>query len=128
MLYYPLLQIIVLSLSNENTIFVFLSIILTSPRDSTFRRTTGSVLEVRKLKRQSAKVMLIPSVRSTASASLLKCCSTRLIASAGCANLVLISPLAGNAAMRSRTNSPNIFPFKHTNSATSNHGIIPLSQ
>lgn len=86
------------SLSNLRRALVFFSISFTSPRDSTFNRTTGSVLEERRLKRQSAKVMLMPSVRSTASASRLKCCSTRLIASTGCASLLLISPLAGNAA------------------------------
>ena len=64
------------------------------------------------VKRQSAKVMLMPSVRSTASASRLKCCSTRLIASTGCASFLLISPLAGNAAIRSRTSSPSVFPFQ----------------
>lgn len=53
----------------------------------------------------------MPSVRSTASASRLKCCSTRLIASTGCASLLLISPLAGNAAIRSRTSSPSVFPL-----------------
>ena len=86
------------SLSNLRRALVFFSISFTSPRDSTFNRTTGSVLEERRLKRQSAKVMLMPSVRSTASASRLKCCSTRLIASTGCASLLLISPLDGNAA------------------------------
>ena len=68
------------SFSNVSRVRVRASISGTSPRDSTFNRTTGSVLEERRLKRQSAKVMLMPSVRSTASASRLKCCSTRLIA------------------------------------------------
>jgi hypothetical protein len=36
-----------------------------SPRDSTLRRTTGSVLEQRRLKRQSAKATLNPSTFST---------------------------------------------------------------
>ena len=72
--------------------------------------------------------MLMPSVRSISSAWMAKCCSTRAIASAGCASLLLISPLAGNAAIRSRTSSPRVFPFRHSSSVTSSHGIIPLSQ
>ena len=34
----------------------------------------------------------------------------------------------GNAAIRSRTSSPSVFSFRHTSSATSSHGIMPLSQ
>lgn len=47
---------------------VFRSIKSRLPRDSTLRRSKGSVFDARKLNRQSVKIMLIPSVLSTSKA------------------------------------------------------------
>ena len=51
-----------------------------SARDSTLRRSSGSVFEERRLRRQSANSRPRPSVRSTVGFRLAKCASTWLIA------------------------------------------------
>ena len=55
--------------NNANNSSVFACIKASSPRDSTFNRTSGSVLEHRKLNRQLPNSMLRPSVKSTCCAS-----------------------------------------------------------
>src|SRR5690554_210063 len=49
------------SICNRRSL-VFTFIKVWSPRDSTFKRTTGSVLEERRLKRQLSNSMLSPSI------------------------------------------------------------------
>ena len=109
-----------------SSVFAFINAV--SALDSTFRRTTGSVLDVRRLKRHSGYSILIPSVVSMCAAAGSYCARMRAIASAAFPSLRLISPDAGNAAWRSATSDFSELFFRHSSSATSSHGIIPLSQ
>src|SRR5882672_1750744 len=98
------------------------------PRDSTLRRTSGSVFEVRRLKRHSLNSMDRPSVKSTHSepgSYFLRASSMARLPSF---SLLLISPLQGKRSMRSPTSSASDLPVVEISSSTRSQGIIPLSQ
>lgn len=99
-----------------------------SALDSTFRRTTGSVLDVRRLK-APLRVFNTDTVRCV------DVCGRRLILRPDARyrlcripQLAVDLPDAGNAAWRSATSDFSELFFRHSSSATSSHGIIPLSQ
>lgn len=98
------------------------------PRLSILRRTSGSVLDRRRLNRQSAKARLTPSVSSSDSASPRYAASTRSMAAPASATRKFVSPELGKAAKRSSTQSARDRPDLEISSATNSHGIIPLSQ
>jgi hypothetical protein len=85
------------------------------------------VFDDRRLNRQVGNSTLKPSVRSTATAFGVYFSSTRAMTSRASLTLRLISPLAGNARMRSPTSADNGALPRLMISVTSSHGIMPLS-
>src|SRR6185437_5098022 len=85
---------------------VFSRISVSLPRLSTFRRTSGSVLEPRRLNRHCGNSIESPSVKSTASAPRSYCCRALVrIDFASDLRFRLISPLIGKSRIRSPTSA-----------------------
>ena len=82
---------------------VLAAINASSPRLSTLSRTTGSVLDMRRLKRQSSKLRLKPSMCSMPLAPAAYKFSTCLMSAGASVTVRLISPEQGKAAARSST-------------------------
>ena len=98
------------------------------PAASTLSLSRFSVLEARRLNRQSPKSHDSPSVRSTEAASGSKMPRTAATAAPLSATRKFISPLEGNSARISATASARVWPDWWSCRAISIQGSIPLSQ